>query len=156
MLSLQGWRPGSLFKQKKLHFSQKLNLNQISTRICLKFLVPAGSAISGSNKIGSASQFNVSGSETMVGTGIRGNISRGPTFGDFVTIRKEASMQGVTVARLQSTRAQTPLSPPFFKCNLLRESLSENCQNIPCGTLKSRGVLVGNLCISLVGILQLD
>jgi hypothetical protein len=41
------------------------------------------------------------------------NISRGPTFGDFVTIRREASMQDVTVARLQTTRAQTPLSPLF-------------------------------------------
>jgi hypothetical protein len=41
------------------------------------------------------------------------NISRGPTFGDFVTIRREASMQDVTVARLQSTRVETPLSPLF-------------------------------------------
>jgi hypothetical protein len=40
-------------------------------------------------------------------------ISRGPTFGDFVTIRTEGSMQDVSVARLQSTRVQTPLS---FKC----------------------------------------
>ncbi len=32
------------------------------------------------------------------------NISRGPIFGDFVTIRAEASMQDITVARLQSTR----------------------------------------------------
>jgi hypothetical protein len=38
------------------------------------------------------------------------NISRGPTFGDFVTIRTEASMQDITVARLQ---VQTPLSPLF-------------------------------------------
>jgi hypothetical protein len=37
------------------------------------------------------------------------NISRGPTFGDFVTVRTEASMQDVTVARLQSTRVQTTL-----------------------------------------------
>ncbi len=51
------------------------------------------------------------------------NISRGPTFGDFVTIRTEASMQDVTVARLQNTRVQTALSPSF-KCNVLRESLS--------------------------------
>jgi hypothetical protein len=36
------------------------------------------------------------------------NISRGPTFVDFVTIRTEASMLDVTVARLQ-----TPLSPLF-------------------------------------------
>jgi hypothetical protein len=41
------------------------------------------------------------------------NISRGPTFGDFVTICTEASMQGITVARLQSTRVQTPLYPFF-------------------------------------------
>jgi hypothetical protein len=42
------------------------------------------------------------------------NVSRVPTFGDFVTIRKEASMQDVTVARLQSTRVQTPLSPVMY------------------------------------------
>jgi hypothetical protein len=47
------------------------------------------------------------------------NISRG----DFVTIRTEGTMQDVTVARLQSTRVQTSLSPSF-KCNVLRESLS--------------------------------
>jgi hypothetical protein len=41
------------------------------------------------------------------------NKSRGPTFGDFVTVRTEASTQDVTVARLQSTRVQTPLSPLF-------------------------------------------
>ncbi len=67
-----------------------------------------------------------------------GNLSRGPTFGDFVTIRIEASMQDITVARLRSTRVQTPL-PPSFKCNVLRESLSVDSQNIPCGTLKRRG-----------------
>ncbi len=39
--------------------------------------------------------------------------SVGPTFGDFVTIRTEASMQNITVARLQSSRVQTPLSPLF-------------------------------------------
>jgi hypothetical protein len=38
---------------------------------------------------------------------------------------------------------------PFFKCNVLRESIYVNCQNIPCATLKKRGV-VGNLCISLL------
>jgi hypothetical protein len=36
------------------------------------------------------------------------NINRGPTFGGFVTIRTEGSMQDVTVAKLQSTRVQTP------------------------------------------------
>ncbi len=39
------------------------------------------------------------------------NISKGPTFGDFVTIHTEGSMQDNTVARLQSTRVQTPISP---------------------------------------------
>ena len=42
------------------------------------------------------------------------NISRGRTFGDFVTIRTERSMQDVTVARLQSTRVKkTPIAPLF-------------------------------------------
>jgi hypothetical protein len=36
------------------------------------------------------------------------NFSRGPTFGDFVTVLKERSIQKNTVARLQSTRVQTP------------------------------------------------
>jgi hypothetical protein len=40
-------------------------------------------------------------------------------------------MQDVTVARLQSTRVQTP---PSFKHNVLRESLSVDSQNIPCAT----------------------
>jgi hypothetical protein len=54
--------------------------------------------------------------------------SRGPTFGDFFTIRTERSMQN----------------------DVLRESLSVEIQNIPCATLKRRGSwLVGNLCISL-------
>jgi hypothetical protein len=37
------------------------------------------------------------------------NISRGPTFGDFVTILTEGSMQDNTVARLQSTDSLPPL-----------------------------------------------
>ncbi len=41
------------------------------------------------------------------------NISRGPTFRNVVTIRTERSMQQVTVARLQSTRVQTTISPFF-------------------------------------------
>jgi hypothetical protein len=72
------------------------------------------------------------------------DISRGPTFGDIVTIRTTASMQDVTVARLQNTSVQTPLSPSL-KGNELRESLSVDSQNIPCATLKRMGV-VGNLC----------
>jgi hypothetical protein len=39
------------------------------------------------------------------------NISRGPTFGDFVSIRTQALMQDVTVTKLQSTRVQTPPLP---------------------------------------------
>ncbi len=38
------------------------------------------------------------------------NLSGGPTFGDFATILTEGSMQDVTIARLLSTRVQTPLS----------------------------------------------
>jgi hypothetical protein len=78
------------------------------------------------------------------------NKSRGPTLEDFVTILTEGSMQDVTVARLQSTGVQTP-PPPSIKCNVpvLRESLSEANQNIPCATLQRRGV-VGNLYISLL------
>jgi hypothetical protein len=40
-------------------------------------------------------------------------ISRGPTFGDFVTTRTEGSMQDVTVAKLQSTSVQTHLFPLY-------------------------------------------
>jgi hypothetical protein len=70
------------------------------------------------------------------------NLSRGPTFGDFVTIRTEASMQDITVARRQSTRVQTPLFPPPFKCNVLRESLSKYSLR----NTKEKGV-VGNVCL---------
>jgi hypothetical protein len=56
-------------------------------------------------------------------------------------------MQDVTVARLQSTRVQTRLPTPFFKCNVLRESL--------CGQSKyslrntKEKVVVCNLYMSL-------
>jgi hypothetical protein len=79
------------------------------------------------------------------------NISRVPTFGDFVTIRTEASMQDVTVERLQSTRGQISLSPSF-KRNVLRESLSEDSQNISCATLKRRGSWVISDRYSMVGL----
>ncbi len=42
------------------------------------------------------------------------NISRGPTFGDFVTIHTEASMQDVTVARIYCKSTVRLPSPPFF------------------------------------------
>jgi hypothetical protein len=52
------------------------------------------------------------------------NISRGPTFGDFVTIRTEASMQYVTVARLQSTKSiDSPLPPLLNVMYCMRVSL---------------------------------
>jgi hypothetical protein len=42
------------------------------------------------------------------------NISRGPTFGDFITIRTEATMQDVTVAKLQEYKSKdSPL--PLLK-----------------------------------------
>jgi hypothetical protein len=50
-------------------------------------------------------------------------------------------MQDKTVARLQSN-----LSPLKY-CNVLRESLSEGSQNIPCATLKRRGSWVISLYI---------
>jgi hypothetical protein len=40
------------------------------------------------------------------------NIS--PTFGDFVTVLTEGSIQDVTLARPQSARVQTPLSHPLL------------------------------------------
>jgi hypothetical protein len=49
----------------------------------------------------------------MIGIREMENIRRVPTFGEFVTIRTEASMQDVTVARLQSIRAEIPLAPLF-------------------------------------------
>ncbi len=71
----------------------------------------------------------------VTGSGLSGlsremeNISRVPTLGNFVTIRTEASMQDVTFARLQSPRVRLP-SPPSLKCNVLRESLSVDSENI--------------------------
>jgi hypothetical protein len=81
------------------------------------------------------------------------NISKGPTFGDFVIILTEWSMQDNTVAKTTEygTRVQTLLSPSN-KCNVLRESLSESedSKNIPCATLKRRGSWI--ISISLVNI----
>jgi hypothetical protein len=78
------------------------------------------------------------------------NISRGPTFGDFVTIRTEGVDAGchVTVARLQSARVHRLPSPPSFKCNVLRESLSVECgqSKYSLHNTKEKGV-VGNLWI---------
>jgi hypothetical protein len=56
-------------------------------------------------------------------------------------------MQDVTVARLQSTKVQTPFSP-LCKCNELRESKFYVCN------IKEKGVVV-NLCISLARSINL-
>ncbi len=76
------------------------------------------------------------------------NISRGSTFGDFVTILTQGPMQDNTVARLRSTRVQTPLPTPHR--NVLHESLSEDSQNIPCAMLKRREswVISVHLCLN--------
>ncbi len=41
------------------------------------------------------------------------------------------------------------ISPPSFKCNVLRESLSVDCQIIPCATLKRRWSWIVSLYIWL-------
>jgi hypothetical protein len=66
------------------------------------------------------------------------NISGGSTLKYFVTILTEGSMQDNTVKILRITSVQTPFSP-YIKCNVLRDSLSEDSQNIPCATLKRMG-----------------
>jgi hypothetical protein len=66
------------------------------------------------------------------------NISRGPTYGDSVTIL--SPMGRCRASRLQDYRVEYRLtSPPSIKCNVLLESLSEDSQNIPCATLKRKG-----------------
>jgi hypothetical protein len=53
-------------------------------------------------------------SDGFGGAGEMEDISRGSTLEDFVTILTEGSMQDNTVARIQSTRVQTPLSPLYY------------------------------------------
>jgi hypothetical protein len=61
------------------------------------------------------------------------NISRGPTYGDFVTILTERSMQqDITVARPQEYRLP---SPRLFKVGTAG-SPSVDSQNILCATLR--------------------
>ncbi len=67
------------------------------------------------------------------------HICKGSTCRDFVTILIERSMKDFTAVRLQSTKKYRLPSPPSVKCNVLRESLCEESQNIPCATLKRRG-----------------
>ncbi len=65
------------------------------------------------------------------------NICRGPAFGDFYPSNRGLCS---TTRRLHDTEYQStdPLLLPSIKCNVLRESLSEDNQNIPCATLKRR------------------
>jgi hypothetical protein len=42
------------------------------------------------------------------------NISRGPTFGDFVTILMDTSMQDVTVAKSQKILGPLPLQEMLY------------------------------------------
>ncbi len=70
------------------------------------------------------------------------NISRGPTFGDFVTIRTDdAGRHSCKTTEYKST--DSPFAPSF-KYNVLCENLSMDSQKIPCPTLKRRGSC-GNL-----------
>jgi hypothetical protein len=71
---------------------------------------------------------------------------RGPTFEDFVTICTERSIQDVTVARLQSTRTDSPLPPLLNVMYGMRVSL---------WTVKIFLAQHGNLCISLLAKLLL-
>jgi hypothetical protein len=58
--------------------------------------------------------------------------------GVFGTVLTEGSMQDTS--RLQDYLVQEYRlpSPPSIKCNVLRESLSEDSQTIPCAILKRR------------------
>ncbi len=79
------------------------------------------------------------------------NISRGLPGGfcHYPHRGVDARQHGCKTAEY-GTKVQTP-SSPCIKCNVLRESLSEDSQNIPWETLKRRGSwLVGNLYISLI------
>ncbi len=79
------------------------------------------------------------------------NINRGPTFEDFVIILTEGSMQDNMVARLQSKRVQTPVSPLYLnvKYRTAWESLWGQWKYSFLNT-KEKGA-VGNFSISLDG-----
>jgi hypothetical protein len=66
------------------------------------------------------------------------NISRGPPSGILSpsALRRRCRTSQLQYYRVQEYRLP---SPPSFKSNVLRESLSVDSQNIPCATLKRRG-----------------
>jgi hypothetical protein len=80
-----------------------------------------------------------------------GEYSRGPTFGDFVTILTEGSMQNNKVARLYRVQEYRLFSPHSSKCNVLLKNLSENSQNIPYATLKRRGFWLISVYLCIKG-----
>jgi hypothetical protein len=57
------------------------------------------------------------------------NISGGPTFGDFVTIRTERSMQGRHGCKTSEYKSLDSHLPPSVKWNVLHESLSVDSHN---------------------------
>ncbi len=73
-------------------------------------------------------------------------MSGGPTFGDFVTILTGGRCRTTLLQDYRVQEYRLP-SPPSIKCNVLRESLSEDSQNISCATLKRRGSWV--ICVYL-------
>jgi hypothetical protein len=65
------------------------------------------------------------------------NISRGPTFGDFVTIRTEVSMQDITVADYRVQEYRLPSPPPPLNV-MYCASVSVDSQKNTLGTTLRR------------------
>jgi hypothetical protein len=78
--------------------------------------------------------------------------SRGPTFGDFCHYPHREVDAGRHGCKCTEYRLPTY---PSFKCNVLRESLSEDSQNIPLCNIKEKGA-VGNLFRSLSKFMTSD
>ncbi len=80
-----------------------------------------------------------------------GEYKERPTFVDFVTILTEASMHHAGRHSCKIKEYRLP-SPPSFKCNVLRESLSVDSQNIYCTTVKRRDSWVISVYLCLIQI----
>ena len=79
------------------------------------------------------------------------NISRGPIFGDFVTILTEGLMQDNTIARQQSTGVYTDsLLPPVLNV-MYCVKVSLRTVKYSLRKTKEKGVM-GNLYMSLASI----
>jgi hypothetical protein len=74
------------------------------------------------------------------------NTSRGPISSGILSLSAQGGR--CRTSQLQDYRVQEYRlpSPPSFKCNLLRESLFVDSQNIPCSTLERRGSWVISIC----------